>query len=310
MKWRIIMKRKNDKKKLAVISAVIGTCIFATAAFANYQTANGYDVLKKGVFSLADYKRYELKTSLTFDFDGERISSADMEMQCDTENEVKHSKERSKSFGEAEYVSETWYQDGKFIFGDCDSNFYQGYNSTFYGENPIVPTFSQNEKTNARVMKFVELLADTFVGDLRNNFICVEDGENEDVYEISLSAIQIPELANAGLSALFAVQNETYSERNLDDADDSDMVFIKMGDDPYVENAKCRFTVDGENRLKNVDINILFVGADENGARHEMSVGMSGEIHDIDSVQKLDTDSVKVRFIDDEPEATEEEYED
>ena len=53
------------------------------------------------------------------------------------------------------------------------------------------------------------------IGDLKNNIIYVSGDDNSSTYEMNLDAIQIPEVANAGLSAMF-------SENIADSDDDSD----------------------------------------------------------------------------------------
>ena len=42
-------------KNIAIICAVTGACVLTTAAFASYQTANGYDTLKKSILNTIDY---------------------------------------------------------------------------------------------------------------------------------------------------------------------------------------------------------------------------------------------------------------
>ena len=42
------------------------------------------------------------------------------------------------------------------------------------------------------------------IGDLKNNIIYVSGDDNSSTYEMNLDAIQIPEVANAGLSAMFS----------------------------------------------------------------------------------------------------------
>lgn len=54
------------------------------------------------------------------------------------------------------------------------------------------------------MVNFVELIADTMIGDLKNNIIYVSGDDNSSTYEMNLDAIQIPEVANAGLSAMFS----------------------------------------------------------------------------------------------------------
>ena len=108
-------------------------------------------------------------------------------------------------------------------------------------------------------------MADTLVGDLKNNIVYVSGDDNSSTYEIKLEGIQIPELVNAGLSAMFSSMNQ-YSSYNEDD------VFLKLGTDPVVKSASLTFTVDREGRLLDETGTFTLAGFGEDGASHEACV--------------------------------------
>ena len=61
------------------------------------------------------------------------------------------------------------------------------------------------------MIRVVELMADAFVGDIKNNFVLTEKTDDSKSYSVSLTESQIPEIVNAGVSlvasSMAAAQN-------------------------------------------------------------------------------------------------------
>ena len=121
------------------------------------------------------------------------------------------------------------------------------------------------------MVNFVELIADTMIGDLKNNIIYVSGDDNSSTYEMNLDAIQIPEVANAGLSVMFNPTGDAY--------DDSEPYNV-LGTDPIVKNVSVKFTVDNEGRFTNLNAEASMVGNDSNGEKHEATVNITLDMSD------------------------------
>ena len=131
---------------------------------------------------------------------------------------------------------------------------------------------ANEDKRNQKMVNFVELIADTMIGDLKNNIIYVSGDDNSSTYEMNLDAIQIPEVANAGLSAMFS--------ENIADSDDDSDPYILLGTDPIVKNVSVKFTVDNEGRFTNLNAEASMVGNDSNGEKHEATVNITLDMSD------------------------------
>ena len=63
--------------------------------------------------------------------------------------------------------------------------------------------FDAGDEMQKRLVTFMELAADTVVGDLKNNFVEVGSENGSTLYQVNIANSQVPSLVNAGLS-LFA----------------------------------------------------------------------------------------------------------
>ena len=121
------------------------------------------------------------------------------------------------------------------------------------------------------MVNFVELIGDTLIGDLKNNIIYVSGDDNSSTYEMNLDAIQIPEVANAGLSVMFNPTGDAY--------DDSEP-YTLLGTDPIVKNVSVKFTVDNEGRFTNLNAEASMIGNDSNGEKHEAAISITLDMSD------------------------------
>lgn len=291
----------KNKKTMSVIGVAAGVCILTSAAFANYQTANGYEALKQSLFNLPKYENYTMDFDFAVSTDGTTIATVSEYQEFDKASELSHSKGESTTADGESYSNENWSQDGKDIWKNSDGT-YQGVDDVIFSGGMSSLGLTGNEETDQKIIRFLELLSDTLVGDLKNNFVCVEDGENSATYEVNLTSVQIPELVNAGLGAVFSMQNYYYDTAEYyEDAElsEPDRIVQNLGSDPRVDSVKCRFTVNKDNTLQNGEMTVVFAGEDKNGARHDFTVNGTLDFSNVGTttVQKLDLNSVDVEFL-------------
>lgn len=243
------MKAKN--KRIAVITSIsIGVAALAGASLASYATSDGYSTGKNALKKLLDNENYTADLKLELKSDDTTLCTMEMHELYDRNSDVKlnHTeKSTSNIFNEDEnYEVNTWYQDNSNIeafYSDSSEPYTNIYTPSLDANTAFdcMSHMNDNDKEKAdKIIRFVELSVDTVVGDLKNNFTYIAGDENSSTYEISLDSIQIPELVNAGLSAI--VSNITIS-------DSDDPICTILANDPSIQNVNLKFTVDNEGRL-------------------------------------------------------------
>lgn len=295
------MKKKN-KKIAMIVCMVTGVCLLGGAVAANYSTANGYDVYKKAVKGLVGRDNYTMDVSLKLALDGNAIDEVHTYEQADAPNGMSYRLEEHKGITGDNYYyhSEEHNQDNKCY--DIYMSKYKNENSEKetnmhgnmweYSEDDTYRTIgslniSRNEdETMKKVMRVAELAADTFVGDLKNNIVYVSGDDTQSTYEINLDYIQIPEIVNAGLSAIFSMEYGTAQQNGYEPSNE----FQMLGKDPIVRSANMTFTVDNEGRLLANYGTASMVGIGTDGAEHELTIEANIEMsnYDTTTVERFD----------------------
>ena len=134
-------------------------------------------------------------------------------------------------------------------------------------------SLDKNDKTVAKYIRFAELFVDTFVGDLKNNFILTLQTDDEKTYQITLSSVQIPEIVNAGFGVIYANVMEYIDEEHMTD---EEKAVKQMGENPTVKTASLKFVVDKNNKITDAKI----VGVLE-GNEHTMTLEVNANLTDI-----------------------------
>lgn len=281
----IYMKKKNA----AAICAAAGVCVLTSAAFASYQTANGYDSLKKSLIGALDYTNCTISGTMEMKFDDLALAKANYDYEADLPNQMIHSRTESSSDvdGDATYVSESYEDSSHYYYNYTNSAGEQdGFiRHDYYPGDPatnLLGISNEDRGTFDKVVRFMELAADTVVGDLRNNFVCTEDTDDHTSYSITLDSVQIPEIINAGLSMVFSVSASdstyvTYDENGNEiameyDENDGQYYINQMGTDPTVDTLTLNFTTNKDGTYRDGNAEVIFKGQDENGNEHKMTI--------------------------------------
>lgn len=272
---------KSNKKKITMaIGMALGVTVLAGAAFASYNTSNGYDVAKTAVKGLLKNENYTANMTAKISIDGNEISSDTAKELYDRNGDVKINKEHTVSSQNYNVENKTWLQDNTNITlmtrRDGEKATLVEENASDYlivngGFDEFYTEDANEDKRNQKMVNFVELIGDTLIGDLKNNIIYVSGDDNSSTYEMNLDAIQIPEVANAGLSVMFNPTGDAY--------DDSEP-YTLLGTDPIVKNVSVKFTVDNEGRFTNLNAEASMVGNDSNGEKHEATVNITLDMSD------------------------------
>lgn len=288
--------KKTNRKLTAGIGLALGVTIFAGAALANYSTANGYDTFKTAAKGLLKNENYTMNAKLSFNLDGEEMSCAEFTELYDRDGDVKlNSFEKSTSLTTKSTDSvKRYWQDNSYIYVYEDSKDLNSQTTVYdnadeYMQRGALDSMTEvnedDKKTADKIIRFVELAADTFVGDLKNNIVYVSGDENGAEYEMNLDSVQIPELVNAGLSAMFSAintSNRGFDEENRDP-------FLALGTDPVVKNASLKFAVDNEGRFTHV---LAVMSAVGNGHEGAVSVELNLSDYGTTKPERVDVNSL------------------
>lgn len=199
------MKKRNR----ITVCLVAGVLILAVSAGAAFCSVSGYSTYKEAVKALAlKTDNVTMQGSMKATLDGKEFVSMTGEMAIDGKNKSSHV--ISSEFGgqkEERYDTiigntETWF--------NADSKYYNEYtydnDQTAEDSNNLSNNLlgvSADDEMSKRMINFMEIAADTVMGDLKNNFVQLGKDGDKTQYQIEISKDQVPSLVNAGLS-LFA----------------------------------------------------------------------------------------------------------
>lgn len=271
------MTAKKKRTTLAICLAT-GVCVFSSAVLANYSTSNGYGVYKNAIKGLLGMENYTLDVEAQYSFDGEVQEDTHFTEKYNIDGDTVRStiEEDSNGFKHSEYIQDKKEYD-LYEYGDGSTSA-RVYNidEEYYPVRAGGRLGGIDAEKDAQMIRFAELLTDTLVGDLKNNFIYVEGDDTHSSYEIKLDALQIPELINAGISAMLGTEFNSAMENNYD----PDEFIEALHSEPAVKSASCEFTVDNEGRLTYNRLYGSIVGADSKGNKHTMEIEVTIKISD------------------------------
>ena len=81
------MKQTKKKKVFMAVGLAAGIIVLASAALANFSTANGYDTYKKAVMGLMGQDNYTMEVNFKLALDGNTFTETHTFEQCDQNGE-------------------------------------------------------------------------------------------------------------------------------------------------------------------------------------------------------------------------------
>lgn len=177
---------------------LVGVMILAVSATAAFGSVNGYAKYKTAVMALAmEEENFTANAHMTMTLDGETLLDSNLEGKLAAPNYA---------------VRNTFTQNGQTYdeyYGTVDGTYTRYYNDNDYyshtgdsGWTNLIG-YEGGDEMSDRLITFLELAADTVMGDLKNNFVEVGSEGDSTLYQVNISDSQVPALVNAGLS-LFA----------------------------------------------------------------------------------------------------------
>jgi len=210
------MKKKRYLKTFVCL--ILGAVLLSGSAFANYENASGYTKLKNGMLNMMTVENFSADAKFTLNYNGNELASQQGAYQYDRSGSTSEYTKVIDSDGSGEI----WIQDGFTIsYFDDTYNVYNAYSKGF-NDSYLSGTEGDRSMTD-KTVNFAELLCDTLVGDLKNNFVLVSAENGSSTYQINLSKEQIPELIQSGLSLIFGNSYSNYGYIAYENANDENM---------------------------------------------------------------------------------------
>lgn len=281
----------SRKLKTIIGSAVAGGLLLALSATAFASSSSGYESYKTAVKSIITTEnatidaQYEVKDNGTVIFSGDTVEKLD------------NANRSTKTSATVDGISKTYESsnaDGNLIMND-DGKYYQVNKADNKKGNNKKEKFSESSSS----VKLAELVTDTLVGDVKNQF--VKDG---DTISVNLEGGQIPELAKLAVSAA-AEEGSREKDRSNNDKTGHDESFKSaMNKMPSLSNIDVKSismtaTVDGDT-LKDNKITAVITGTDANGTSHEVTITLNAKVSDLGNTKadSIDVTGKEVTTID------------
>ena len=198
------MKKNVKIRVLSLIAASLLLCGALTVAAV---MGSPYETLKKAVLDALTYRNVTMEARVALSVDGGIYEEHKSFFIAGDDNYLEYTFDKNGDPDGYRYYSKNlniyrdytgadgtqWYRAS--VSGDP---YYNDYNR-FYRNNSFA-MFSPEEREGTQ-MRFMELLADALVGDLKNNITMSQNGGNR-LIQGTLTEAQIPELVKAGIDVL------------------------------------------------------------------------------------------------------------
>ena len=259
MKFEKLHELKKGKHAVTGLCMALGLTLLTSAVYASYDDANGYQNYKESIKRLAfKENNFTAQISAKIYADGQEVAGANANVKADGANSHSKNSSSSKIDAKDDTSSDEMYivKNGKAYNIDnkyktyyvTEADYEQDYN--IFG----LPNLEEDPTAN-RLVRFLELSADAFIGDIKNNFVLESKKDGIKNYTVSASEVQIPEVINAGVSLVGGLGSNydsgtEYLTTRYEDYDEAMKAYYKAQTgkdlpDDYYDNEEIEKVLDG-----------------------------------------------------------------
>lgn len=271
-------------KKITAVCMAAGLTLLGTAGVIAYASGNPYETYKSAVVSTISEDNLTAQATVQMKQNGKVIASGYgiYEKSAD-----------------AQYANVTADVSGNSIVHEeySDGNIKVKSDGNQYTEKNKKEKSDKHEQLTPNMIKLAEMTADLFVGDLTNQFTI-----SGDTVSITLTDVQIPEIANVAVSVFTEINTGKPADENKNNLDD-----ILLQEFPIAQNARIEsVSMDADiskGNLSAQNMTIVMSGQTSDGKDTQVEVTIDANITDIGSTtpQMIDTSSMqKVSSLEDE----------
>ncbi|MFR7908686.1 MAG: hypothetical protein ACLU4K_10765 [Oscillospiraceae bacterium] len=263
-------------KKITAACMAAGLALMGTAGVVSYAAGNPYENYKSAVVNTISEDNLTVNAAVQMKQYGKVIASG---------NSVY---EKSAGVQYASVVADVAGQNMiQEEYSDC--NIKVKSDGSRYTEKSRKEKRDENEMLTPNMIKLAEMTADLFVGDLSNQFV-----SHGDTISVSLTDVQIPEIANVAASAFTEMNAGTNNENGKNDLGD-----ILLQEFPITQNARIEsVTMDADiakGNLSAQNMTIVISGQTSDGKDTQIDITINANVSDIGSTtpQMIDTSSLQ-----------------
>ena len=263
-------------KKITAACMAAGLALMGTAGVVSYAAGNPYENYKSAVVNTISEDNLTVNAAVQMKQNGTVIASG---------NAVY---EKSAGVQYASVVADVAGQNMiQEEYSDC--NIKVKSDGSRYTEKSRKEKRDENEMLTPNMIKLAEMTADLFVGDLSNQFV-----SHGDTISVSLTDVQIPEIANVAASAFTEMNAGTNNENGKNDLGD-----ILLQEFPITQNAIIEsVTMDADiakGNLSAQNMTIVISGQTSDDKDTQIDITINANVSDIGSTtpQMIDTSSLQ-----------------
>lgn len=264
------------KSKLMTIAAIAGSVLLITSVASFAATGSGYQALKKSFKATALLNNATIQTEAQLKDNGKIIMSGSTMMMS---SNMQSPNANHYSYNQVVIDGQTHISENSINERQMISRIDDEYTSYTLGpaRQDEMMSYSEAFDENSSTMKFAELVVDTLVGDIKNQF--VKDG---DIISVNLESAQIPELARLGISAVFENVKSSAESDNMNEATSAVFKTIPQMETINVQAINFQSKIE-DNILTDTDTHVVITGTDINGTFHEIEIDLTSKMSDIGS---------------------------
>lgn len=253
-----------------------GLALMGTAGVVSYAAGNSYENYKSAVVNTISEDNLTAHAAVQMKQNGKVIASGNAAYE--------------KSAG-VQYASVVADVAGQSMIQEeySDGNVKIQSDGSKYTEKSRKENHDENEQLTPNMIRLAEMTADLFVGDLSNQFV-----SNGNTVSVTLTDVQIPEIANVAASAFTEMNAGKNNENGKNDLGD-----VLLQEFPITQNAKIEsVTMNADiakGNLSAQNMTIIVSGQTSNGKDTQVEITINANVSDIGSTtpQMIDTSSLK-----------------
>ena len=284
---------KVKKKPAMVLSFALGSILFASTAFAEVNSKDGYVQMKDALKYTAEsftgkLLNYTVDTSMIMKDNGNIISSNDSLIKYDAAKGANENKSTNINEGKTRTGYSYVDKNVSISFNDEQNVYYvNNIEGQIYRGNFTNP-FKEKQAGD------MEKISDALVGNLKDSVVVTQNADGTKQILGTISEMQIPAIANALVSYGFKSRFGTpYMNASIG----VEGTMPKIADDIYVKEVKGSMTLDKDGLIQSVMGTGLLSGKDDKGKEHSFTFELLVKISDVNKtlVNKPDLTGKKVQ---------------
>lgn len=263
-------------KKITAACMAAGLVLAGTAGIIAYAAGNPYESYKTAVVNTISEDNLTIHAAVQMKQNGKVIASGNVVYE--KASEVQYASVTADFAGQN--MTQEEYSDGIVKVKSDGSR---------YTEKSRKEKYDENEKLTPNTIKLAEMTADLFVGDLSNQFV-----SSGDTVSVTLTDVQIPEIANVATSAFTEMNAGKNNENGKNDLGD-----VLLQEFPITQNARIEsVTMDADiakGNLSAQNMTIVVSGQTSDGKDTQVEITVNADVSDIGftTPQTIDTSSLQ-----------------